>query len=136
MTNETAPEFARRAALIWGYGYQTKAANHFNVSDRTVRRWCAGTSAVPQAIMDELRKFAEFTPPPNGTTEDDDRDDACYDAIEPELNQLAERAVAAGWSIAEVLTAILAITVSEMKHRAGDTATRKTLEAAILMMDE
>lgn len=136
MTEDAKSEFARLAAMIWGFGYQTKASRHFNVADRTVRRWCSGDSIVPEGVLRELREIVQIPPPPAGTTENDDRDDDCCDAIEPAINQLCERAVANGWSLAEVLTAMLSITVSELKVRAGDQATRQTLQAAIMMMDE
>lgn len=67
---------------------------------------------------------------------EDDRDEACADAIEPHIRRLAERADAAGWSQAEVATAILAIVVSWMRHNAGDRATRETLASAIMMLDD
>lgn len=136
MNDELNTEFARLAAAVWGFGYQTKASRHFDVADRTVRRWCSGDSPVPANVMAELRQIADIRSPPEGSSDEDDRDDACYDAIEPAVGKLAERAVANGWSIGEVLTALLAISVSEMKAKAGDKATRQTLEAAIMMLDE
>lgn len=69
--------------------------------------------------------------PPPGSTDADDRDAACQDALEPELSRLFQTAVAAGWHPAEVLTAIRALTVSEMRGRAGADATRETLRAAL-----
>lgn len=135
-TDDPKTEFIRLASSVWGYGYQTRAAKYFDVSDRAVRRWCSGESSVPVGILDELRKMADILPPPAGTTAEDDRDDDCYTAIEPAVAKLVERAVAKGWSLAEVLTALLAISVSEMHHRAGGDATRRTLQAAILNMDD
>lgn len=50
-------------------------------------------------------------PPPAGSAADDDRDDACADAIEPHLSRLLARADAAGWARSEALTAILSWTL-------------------------
>jgi hypothetical protein len=76
------------------------------------------------------------TPPPSGSTTEDDRDEACADAIEPHVIRLTTRASAAGWSEAEVVTALLSLVVSEMRSKAGDRATRETLASVILMLDE
>lgn len=123
-------EFNRLAERLWGHGWQTKAARHFEVADRTVRRWVAGTSPVPLGVMDQVRAMADIAPPP-GSTDDHDRDDACADAIEPGLTDLRNRAVGAGWHPAEIAAAILALTVSEIRSNAGDPVAVQVLEEAI-----
>lgn len=77
-----------------------------------------------------------IAPPPAGSSAEDDRDEACCDALEPHLLILRDRAVAAGWTDAEIVTAILALTISEMRARAGDAPTRNTLAQAIMMLDD
>lgn len=129
-----ADRFRSGIETLWGYGAQGKAARHFEVADRTVRRWIAGEMAVPATVMAELDAMLSITPPP-GSTSDEDRDDACRDAIEPALTDLRNRAIGAGWHPAEVATAILALTISEMRAGAGDEATRQTLQAAMMMLD-
>lgn len=74
--------------------------------------------------------------PPSGSTAADDRDDACSDALEPHVARLSSRAMAAGWSEAEIVTALLSLIVSEMRAKAGNSATRATLSSAILMLDD
>lgn len=75
-------------------------------------------------------------PPPAGSAADDDRDDACADAIEPHLSRLLARADAAGWARPETLTAILSLVVSEMRAGAGDRVTRDTLSQVIFQLDD
>lgn len=122
--------FSSLAERLWGYGWQTKAARHFEVADRTVRRWVAGTSEIPRAVMADLEAMADIAPPP-GSSDGDNRDNACGEAIEPGLTDLRNRAIGAGWHPAEVATAILALTVSEIRSGAGDDAARQILRDAI-----
>ena len=75
-------------------------------------------------------------PPPAGSTADDDRDDACADAIAPHLRRLMARADAAGWARPETLTAILSLVVTDMREGAGDRVTRETLSQVIFQLDE
>lgn len=123
-------EFSTLAARLWGYGWQTKAARHLEVSDRTVRNWVSGGTAVPLWVMDRLRAMADIAPP-LGSSSDMDRDAACVEAIEPALTDLRNRATSAGWHPAEVATALLVLTVSEIRGQAGDDATRQILTEAI-----
>lgn len=103
---------------LWGYGAQTRAARHWEVSDRTVRRWVIGESAIPAAIMADLRAMLSIAPPPDSTS-DDDRDDACRTAMEPALTELRDRAISAGWHPAEIAAAIMSLTVDEIRAHAG-----------------
>jgi len=74
-------------------------------------------------------------PPPSGSTAEDDRDEACVEALAPHIGRLAARATAAGWSEPEIACALLALSVSEMRAMSGDKAARDTLSAAIMMLD-
>ncbi len=82
------------------------------------------------------RNVNHVAPPPTGTSVEDDRDEACVEALEPHVTRLASRAVAAGWSDAEIAAALLALVVSEMRAKAGDAATRQTLASAIMQLDD
>jgi hypothetical protein len=77
-----------------------------------------------------------ITPPPSGSTAEDERDDACVKALAPHVGRLAERAIAAGWNQPEIATALLALVVSEMRDKAADRAIRETLASAIMMLNE
>ena len=87
-------------------------------------------------MTNHSNRSQRVTPPPAGSSTEDDRDEACCEALEPHLSRLRSRAVAAGWSEAEIVTAILALAVSEMRSRAGDKPTRETLAQAIMMLDD
>jgi hypothetical protein len=128
-------EFRRLGEKLWGYGWQQKAARHFEVSDRSVRHWVAGARVVPPNVLDELRVMVDIAPPPH-TTAVDDRDDACRDALEPALTELRNRAISAGWHPAEVATAILALTVDEIRIGAGDAATVEILNDTLVKISE
>lgn len=119
--------FRRMIEQLWGYGAQTRAARHFDVSDRTVRNWLSGKHAIPAGVMAELHAMVAIAPPPD-TDSDEDRDDACVEALEPALTELRDRAVSAGWHPAEVAAAILSLTVDEIRTHAGDAAASAVLE--------
>ncbi len=111
---------------LWGYGAQTRAARHWEVSDRTVRRWVIGESAIPAAIMADLSAMLSIAPPPDSTS-DDDRDDACRTAMEPALTELRDRAISAGWHPAEVAAAVMSLTVDEIRAHAGEDGLAEVL---------
>ena len=118
------------------HGWQTRLARHFSVDGRTVRRWVAGDAPVPAGIERELRAMVAITPPPAGTTDADDRDDAMRDAIAPTLARIAADYSAAGWHEGEIVTAMLAYAVERMRAAVGDAPTRQTLAAVIRMLDD
>ena len=43
------------ARTLHGERFQTALAHDLGVSERTVRRWVAGTSPIPQGVEEELR---------------------------------------------------------------------------------
>lgn len=47
-------EFNQLAESVFGWGWQSKLARIFKVNVRTVRRWAAGESKVPEKIIDAL----------------------------------------------------------------------------------
>lgn len=118
--------FIRLAEARWGYGWQTRAAEHFEVSGRTVRHWVAGQHPVPPGVLAELRTLSAMAPPP-GSDSSEDRDEACRQALEPGLTDLRNRALSAGWHPAEIVAAILSLTVDEMRAGVGDVAARQVL---------
>lgn len=134
MTDATAALFRSMIDKLWGYGAQTRAARHFEVSDRTVRHWVAGKRAIPERVMAELRAIVSIAPPPN-TDASEDRDLAARQALEPALTELRNRALAAGWSEPEIHVAILNLALDEIETMAGPEAAREALVAALGTFD-
>ncbi len=54
-------EFKQLAESIFGGGWQSKLARHFKVNPRTVRRWAAGKSKVPESVLIALRIMTKTT---------------------------------------------------------------------------
>ena len=50
----TAADLAQVGAVLYGARWQSALARDLGVSDRTVRRWVAGTSPVPHPIAGKL----------------------------------------------------------------------------------
>ena len=121
-------ELERLGALLFGYGWKARLADVLDVNRKTVSRWISDGDVAPWAA-DRLRAMVSIAPPP-GTSDDDDRDDACQDALEPELTRLMQMAVDAGWHPAEITTAILALTVAEIADKAGPAAALEILSQA------
>lgn len=116
----TRNELERLGALLWGYGWKSSLADALEVNRKTVSRWIA-VGAVPEWAADRLRGMVRIAPPP-GTSADDDRDDACAEALEPELTRIVGMAESAGWHRAEIIVAIMALSLSDMRSQAGDQA--------------
>lgn len=133
--DEFNEEFARLASDVWDYGYQTKAAKHFNVSDRTMRRWCSGESRVPDTVLAEMRQIANVLPPPSNSSSLDDRGADCQHAMEPSVGRLCEQAVTNGWTADEVWRALVAISVAEIRSSLGDVSAREALQAALASIE-
>lgn len=122
-----AAEFRRLIERLWGYGAQTRAARHFEVTGRTVRNWVSGRSDIPEPVLEEARTMANIAPPPESSAAED-RDEACAAALEPALTELRDRAVGAGWDPAEIAVAILSLTAGELITLAGREATLTLLD--------
>lgn len=91
------------------------------------------TSEPPPLVewaADRLRAMVAIAPPP-GTSDDDDRDDACQDVIDPEITRIVTLAEGAGWNRGEVTTAIFALAISDIRHAAGNAVAIEMLEQAI-----
>lgn len=125
----TRDEMGRLGALLFGYGWKSALADALEVNRRQISRWIADDT-MPEWAAERLRGMVRIAPPP-GSTADEDRDDACADAIEPELTRIVNMAQSAGWHRAELMTAILALTVSDLRHHAGAAATADLLRQAI-----
>lgn len=113
------------------FGWQARAAAHFRVNDRTVRKWISGRNPVPEGVARELRAMIAILPPPESTTTDDDRDDAMRDVLDSALDRLASEYRRAGWHDAEVYVAILAYSVERLSDDGDAASTIATLEEAI-----
>lgn len=121
-------ELERLGALLFGYGWKSTLADVLEINRKTVSRWIAD-DAVPAWAAERLRTMVTIAPPP-GTTDADDRDDACQDAIEPELTRIVALAEGAGWHRAEIVTAIFALSLSDIRNAAGDAAALEMLDQA------
>ena len=53
-TYSSADLLAECAKLLYGDRWQSALAEDLGVSDRTMRRWAAGTSAIPEDVMGEV----------------------------------------------------------------------------------
>lgn len=127
----TADEFRARIHTVWGgHGAQGKAARHWDVDRKTVQRWQSGAIQVPGAVASELREMTAIARPAEGTTPDQDRDEACAAAIAPVLGGMSNLAIAMGWSPAEVHVAVLSLAASELLALAGDVAAIRVLREA------
>lgn len=122
-------EMERLGALLFGYGWKSKLADVLEVNRREVSRWIAADRVAPWAA-DRLRAMVAIAPPP-GTSDDDDRDDACQDVIDPEITRIVTLAEGAGWNRGEVTTAIFALAISDIRHAAGNAVAIEMLEQAI-----
>lgn len=128
-------ELRSLAAPIYGnHGWQVRLARDFGVAVRTSQRWAADGIANAETAR-RVRKFLQEraraqveAPPADGYS---DRDDDAYDEFRPRIEALVAAGVTAGWHPAEVLTAILAVTVDQMRENAGIPATLETVKQAM-----
>jgi len=51
----TPDMLSRYATVLYGSQWQTQMAHALGVSDRTVRRWTAGTHAIPDGLLVDVR---------------------------------------------------------------------------------
>ena len=119
----------RHAALLFGYGWKSALAEALDISRKTVGRWIA-EDAVPGWAAERIRAMAHIAPPP-GSTAAEDRDAACRLALEPEITRIVGMAEAAGWHRAEIVVALLAMTVDDLLDHAGEEATAGLLREAL-----
>lgn len=119
-------ELERLGALLFGYGWKSAVADVLEVNRRTISRWIAD-DAVPDRLAARLRDMVRIAPPP-GSSAGQDRDDACQEAIEPELTRIVTLAESAGWHRAELVTALIALSVSDLRHAVGDAAAMAFLD--------
>lgn len=120
---------------LFGYGWKSRLAEALGINRKSVSRWIANDE-VPDWAAERVRELAgrpalpPIPAPPPGTTDADDRDDACQDAIEPDLTRLVNLAEDAGWHRAEIATAIVALVLADLRSLAGDAATLAFLDDA------
>jgi len=90
---------------------QTRLAPLLSVSgDKTVRDWCSARMTPPRTALRALRLMLErlVDPPPEELMLDQDRFAPCAAALHSHLDELAQRAEAAGWTEREVAGALQA----------------------------
>lgn len=118
-------ELERLGALLFGYGWKAQLADSLEINRKTVSRWISADD-VPEWAAERLRGMVRIAPPP-GSSVADDRDDACAEAIEPELTRLVQMAEGAGWHRGEVSVAMIALAMSDIRNHSGDVAAREIL---------
>ena len=132
----TAAELHSLAATTYGARWQSQLARDMNIALRTIQRWSADGIHKP-ATAEGVRRFLEerrvarIAPPPAGSSAENDRDDACRDALEPGMTALLTAAVDVGWHPGEAMVAMLADIIDRMRDSAGDAATAETLQSAL-----
>lgn len=55
----TPDALAARGRALYGDRWQTSLAEDLTVADRTIRRWLAGDSPIPEGVEGELRRVLE-----------------------------------------------------------------------------
>lgn len=131
----TAAELAALASQCYGQFWQSPLAREMTVNVRTVQRWAAD-GIQKASTAENVRRFLTdrrvvSVPAPTAGLPEDERDDACHDALAQPLTALAMAADNQGWHPAEVWTAILAITAEQLYLMAGKTAAAETMQQAI-----
>lgn len=131
MTTPWPPDRVRDLVARLGTTQQG-LARLLGVNPRTVRDWCAdgltghGTAALVLDLLDQRI----VTPPPATLAVDMDRDGPAGEALDPHLDELAERAERAGWHPAEIVAAALSWSVQRALDGAGPAAARQLLDDA------
>lgn len=131
----TADEFRRLVSDHYGQRGLAAFSRDFGVNSRTPERW-ARDGIQKDATSESVRRFFEERrrariPPPAPDLDGDDRDDACRDALDPQLAALSAAAEGAGWHPAEVAAAMLGHAVDAMRAGAGSPAALSTLRSVI-----
>lgn len=132
----TPSELQSMASATYGARWQSQLSRDMGVALRTVQRWARDGIDKP-ATAEGVRRFLEerrvarIAAPPAGTTPDDDRDEACYDALEPGITSLLAAAEDIGWMRVEAQCAGLAALIDDMTATSGLPSTIETLRGAI-----
>lgn len=126
-----AAELAALASQCYGQRWQSALARDMDVNVRTVQRWAAG-GIEKEATADRVRQFLTerrvvAIPSPDPALSEDERDDACHDALEPVVAALARAADDQGWHPAEVWVAILSIAAERIYAIGGRQAAIETI---------
>lgn len=129
----TPSELRSIGERVFGHGWQTRLAEHLEVSARTVRRWAAG-EPIPAGAAEEIRSLVRIAPPA-GDLSEDERDEACRKALGPHLAEFSGRAVAAGWHPAEIVTVMVGWALTQTIDNAGYEAARDLIHEAMQAID-
>lgn len=120
------------ATSVYGTRWQSQLAREMGIAVRTVQRWArngidkTATAEGVRRFLEE-RRIARIAAPPDGTTVDDDRNDACRDALEPSILSVFAAAKDIGWHHSEVMRAVLAIAIDDLARRVDIPAKIETL---------
>ena len=118
--------------MLWGRGAQARAAEHWDLADRSIRRFVSGEQRVPEAIARDLMQMIGMRPPPGSDADADTeaRDAACAETIEPALTEIRNRCLAVGWQPTEIAVAMVSLALSEIVVHAGPDAAAALLDEA------
>lgn len=130
-----AAELAALASQCYGQRWQSALARDMDVNVRTVQRWARDGIDRP-ATADSVRRFLTerrviAIPSPDPALPEEERDDACYTAMEPVVSAVAQAADEQGWHPAEVWVAILAVAADNIYRIGGKGAAVETVQQAI-----
>lgn len=132
----TPSDLQSLAASVYGARWQSQLGRDMGIALRTVQRWArdgidkTATAEGVRRFLEE-RRIARIAAPPEGSTDDDDRDDACRDALEPAILSVLAAADDIGWHRVEAQTAVLASVLDDMVASSGIPATIETLRGVI-----
>lgn len=132
----TPSDLQSLAASVYGARWQSQLGRDMGIALRTVQRWArdgidkTATAEGVRRFLEE-RRIARIAAPPDGTTDADDRDDACRDAIEPAIQSVLAAAGDIGWHRAEAQAAALGSILDDMASCDGIPATIETLRGVI-----
>jgi hypothetical protein len=138
-TQMTGPELQSIATAVYGARWQSQLSRDMGIALRTVQRWARdgidkpATSEGVQRFLEE-RRIARIAAPPGGSTQNDDRDDLCFDAVEPGITALIAAAETIGWARSETLSAIFALIISEIERLAGSATAIEMLGTTITQL--
>ncbi|NHN93850.1 hypothetical protein [Acetobacter sicerae] len=131
----TPGELSGRISKTFGdaHGALKSASDTLPINYDNLRQMLSGRRPVAEWLaerFDEIDRLARIESPPASLHPDADRDEPCCAALEPHLDELMRRAIAAGWQEGEVIVAALGWAIHSCLDGAGLPATLQMLDDA------
>jgi DNA-binding transcriptional regulator YdaS (Cro superfamily) len=121
-------QLAEAGRILFGAQWQTALSRMLGVTDRTMRRWYAGTSAVPPAVAETIRQAVEAKQLAAAVAAAGaDIDDQAIAALQPYWQRGVSALLALGHHPAEIVAAGISLVVSAMQEGVGDEETARQL---------